>query len=716
MTTKTVQLRLQLTGQQAAQELKRISDQQVTANTKLAAQWTQIGSAQAKFVNTAKIGTRETLNTARAGDQLLQTNRMLEGVLRQQSIQTKLQSQLLKQQVSSAQQVANWSRQVEQSSKRTQQHVQQTSSLWQKGTALTGGVTAAGMFASNALKQPRDYAQLMTYITTTATGGQGLSTEQRLGKRALFESFVKDAVRQGGGKREDAAAALNELIASGKYDETNVAPALLASSKTAFAAGADTIDAAKMTLAMQNFGVKDLSLAQDRAMRAGQVGSFEYKDLAKFLPSQMAMANAFGYSGDAGLIKLLSLNQIAKMTAADSSEAGNNVVNLLQKLSSRELGDNLADKIENTEGLPTKIKKNKKGKVVGREFDWATYSIQQREQGVYGVEAFINLLEHQLKGNKQYTDLQNKAKSAKTPEELKSTLSDMSNIAMGSQLGQFIADRQALLAAMAAFYNKDKGKELESEISNAKGTVNADIDVIKQEEWAKDMAMNQEKLFAQSKMYDSVSDSLGNAKDKITEWAQGNEDLAASAYGATIALGALALGAGAVTLLGGKGGLGAGGVKTPPPVIGRDPITNLPKTAKLPSTTVKPSVSTSGALGLAGAAQFLSSQIKPIDDYFYGLVDKFFGGSGEKQDFVEQAIDQYKEQQTLLQQQVTEQQQQNQLSRDVIGKLNTLINVTEQNKPVNLNGSLLDAVNGLAQKESNRHGSVPASPLPGLGG
>ena len=41
-------------------------------------------------------------------------------------------------------------------------------------------------------------------------------------------------------------------------------------------------------------------------------------------------------------------------------------------------------------------------------FDWSTYSIQQREQGVYGVEAFVKLLERQLAGNAQYTKLKSK--------------------------------------------------------------------------------------------------------------------------------------------------------------------------------------------------------------------------------------------------------------------------------------------------------------------
>ncbi|WP_257230600.1 phage tail tape measure protein, partial [Acinetobacter sp. YH01022] len=551
---------LQIKGN-AGQEMKKISDQQIQATTKINQQWTQIGSANAKFVQTAKAGTQATVNTARAGENLLRTNRMLEGVLRQQSIQTKLQSQQLKQQQSSAQQMANWMKQVAQSSRQTKQEAQQTVSFWQKGVALGGAAVAGGAVVSSALQKPRDYAQQMTYITATATGGQGLTAEQRLAKTSTFEGFVKNAVRNGGGKREDVAAALNELIASGKYDESNVSSALLSSSKTAFAAGADTVDAAKMTIAMQNFGVKNLDLAQDRSMRAGQVGSFEYKDLAKFLPGQMAMAKSFGYSGDEGLVKLLALNQTAKSTAADSSEAGNNVVNLLQKLSSSELADTLADKVSNTDGLPTKAVKNKKGQVVSQEFDWATYSTQQREQGVYGVEAFVKLLERQLQGNAQYTKLQKEANAAKTDEERKAKLEDMSNIAMGSELGQFLADRQALLAAMAAVYNKDKTVALEKEIGNAAGTVDSDLSMIKQTEWAKDQAADQEGLFAQSKAYDSVSETLGKVKENITDWAQKHEELAANAYKASVALAAVAAAGAVGTVLGGgKGGAIAGTV------------------------------------------------------------------------------------------------------------------------------------------------------------
>ena len=718
-----VSLTLLVKGQQASQELKRIATDQITAVQKINTEQQKLAPIQVTQINNAKKISDELRKqgqafTAQKREVLaLDTARKL-GIRTEQQINAEIkktqgaytQLSILQRQglvtakdmerayasMKSRVTALNTELGKTVSTEKQIQQIQKTGgsggmSTLQRGGAVVAATVAGGAIISNALQKPRDYAQLMTYITATATGGQGLTAEQRLAKTANFEGFVKNAVRNGGGKREDVAAALNELIASGKYDESNVSTALLSSSKTAFAAGADTVDAAKMTIAMQNFGVKNIDLAQDRAMRAGQIGSFEYKDLSKFLPSQMAMAKSFGYSGDNGLIKLLALNQVAKSTAGDSAEAGNNVVNLLQKLSSRELADTLADKIENTDGLPTRAIKNKKGKVVGQEFDWATYATQQRGQGVYGVEAFVKLLERQLQGNTQYTKLQTEANTAKTAEERKTKLEDMSNIAMGSELGQFLADRQALLAAMSAVYNKDQTVNLEKNITSASGTRDADLEMIRQTEWAKDQAADQEKLFAQSKAYDSVSETLGKFKENITDWAQKNEELAASAYKASVALATVAaIGVTGVVLSRNKG-----------------PTPDLPNTT---TTKGKPKVKGANGLkaaGLVGAAYTFSEAMEPIDNYLFSKVDKLFGGSGERPDFVQQAIDKSIEAQSQQTADlIAKQEQANKLSQDMIGKLNSLITATQQNKPIPFNTSnLLETVSGHAKTESSRTGA-----------
>lgn len=689
----TVSLTLQIKGQQAAQEMKRLSDQQIQATTKINTQWTQVASAQAKFVNTAKVGTRETLNTARAGDQLLRTNKMLGDVLRQQSIQTKLQSQLLKQQVGSAQQLANWAKQVEQSSKRTHQSTRETMSLWQKGTAVTGGAIAGGMYLSNAMQKPRDYDQQLTYIAATATGGQGMTPEARLAARSQLNEYIKAAVRGGGGTREDAAEAANALIASGKYELNTVAPALNTATKTAFATGAMATDAAALTVRMQDFGITDLQRGHDIAVRGGQLGSFEYKDLSKWLAQQMAAAQVAGYSGEKGFTELVAMNQVAMKTAGTTDEAGNNVVNLLAKLSSAEFSKSVADAVKIQSGDPTKSDGKKKPAQV---FDWSTYAIQQREQGVYGVEAFVKLLERQLSGNAQYKKLQAQAQSSNSVTRT-AALNDMSNIAMGSEIGNIIADRQALMAALSVVYNKDTLKDLRTQLPNASGTVAADSAMVRQTEWAKDQAMNQEKLFAQSKAYDAISESLGNFKDTITKGAAENENLAGVTYGAAVAVGGLALAAGAAAFT----------LKS----MGGKALPDLPTTKGGLASKASGAVKTAG---LVGAAYTGYEIFKPMDDAGYNLVSGLLakigiGDGGERPDFVQQAIEQSKAQQASAEEKssqlINEQQKQNALSQDIINKLNTLINVTGQNKPVNFSGGLLGAISENAAAEEKRHGA-----------
>jgi len=694
----TVSLTLQIKGQQAFQEMNRFNNQQIRANTTINTQWTQISSAQARFVNGAKAGTQATINTARVGDQLLRTNRMLEGVLRQQSIQTRIQSQLYKQQVGSIQQVANWARQVEQSSKRTHQSTQQTMSLWQKGTAVAGGAMAGGMYFSNALQKPRDYDQQLTYIAATATGGQGMTPDARLAARGQLNEYIKAAVRGGGGTREDAAEAANSLIASGKYELNNVAPALNTAVKTAFATGATATDAATLTTRMQDFGITDLQRGHDIAVRGGQLGSFEYKDMSKWLAQQMAAARAVGYSGEKGYVELVAMNQVAMKTAGSTDEAGNNVVNLLAKLSSREFSKSISDAVIAQSGDPTKSDGKKKPKQV---FDWNSYSIQQREQGVYGVEAFVKLLERQLAGNAQYTKLQAQAKSSNSVART-AALEDMSNIAMGSEIGNIIADRQALMAALSVVYNKDTLNDLRKQLPNAGGTVASDYSMVSQTEWAKDQALNQEKLFAQSKAYDAVSGSLGDFKETLIKTASENENLAGVTYGAAVAVGGLALAAGAAAFTLRT----MGGGKTP----------DLPTGTR--GGLASKATSAAKTAGLVGAAYTGFELFKPIDDAGYKTVSDLLakigiGSGGERPDFVQQAIEQGKAQQASAEEKssqlIAEQQKQNQLSQEMINRINALINVTGQNKPMVFNGggSLLDAISHNAATQESRHGAPP---------
>ena len=341
----TVSLTLQIKGQQAAQEMKRISDQQIQATTKINTQWTQVASAQAKFVNTAKVGTRETLNTARAGDQLLRTNKMLEGVLRQQSIQTKLQSQLLKQQVSSAQQLVSSSKQVEQSSKRTYQSTQQTMSLWQKGSAIGGAVVGAGFALQQPIKRTVDYDRDLHYAAQTFAD----RPEDWGPSKKWINTIVTGNAINGGVTRNDAFLAMETLIADGSYSQGNdlnknkaaLAKAHYDAARSALASGGEMLDFANVGLTARKRGL-DEKYVQAMVIQGDAEGSMRAKDLAKVINPQLGLLPKDPANNARSVAQLVALNEVAMTTAGDANDAGTNVKNLISKLSSSDTSKRLA--------------------------------------------------------------------------------------------------------------------------------------------------------------------------------------------------------------------------------------------------------------------------------------------------------------------------------------------------------------------------------------
>lgn len=710
----TVSLTLQIKGQQAGQEMKKFSDQQIAATKQINQQWTQIGNAQATSVsNSKKIADELTKQGQALGGQKkevtaidlarklgIRTEQQIHneikqtrstyaqlGILQRQGLATSKDMERAYASMNSK--VAQLNRELGKTvaTEKQIQQIQKSNgggyNVMQRGSAAAMGAVAGGAIFSNALQKPRDYEQKLTYISNTATAGQGMSTAERIASRSVLNGYIKNAVRLGGGTRDDAADAADTLIASGKYELNTVATPLSAAVKTAFATGASATDAANLTVRMADFGITNLQKGHDIAVMGDQFGAFGYKDQAKWLAQQMAAAKAIGYSGEKGLMELVAMNQVAMSTAGTTDEAGNNLVNLLAKLSSREFSKAIGDSVVPVAGDPTKSDGKKKPKQV---FDWSTYSIQQRDQGVYGVEAFVQLLDRQLASDKQYQRLQAMAKKG-TSAERKAAIEDMSNIAMGSQLGEIIADRQALMAALGVVYNKDSLQKIRTGLASASGTVDSESKIVMDSEWAKDLAMQQEKLFAQSKAYDAVSESLGKAKDKIVDWSRGNEELAATTYAATVAIAGLGAAAGIAAFTMGKG--------------------NLP----LPTgTNTGGAVATKGTAGLAktagvAAAGYLGYELfKPLDDFFYGKIAGLFGASEDRPDFVQMAIEKSQEQKTVLEQQSQLMEKQNQISADMVNKLNSLISVTQQNKPMMMGGGLMDQITQHAQAEQKRHG------------
>jgi hypothetical protein len=79
--------------------------------------------------------------------------------------------------------------------------------------------------------------------------------------------------------------------------------------------------------------VEDLGASLDMMAKAGNLGSFELRDMAQYFPQLTAQAKLLGMEGSRGLASLASAAQIAVKGAGSTSEAANNLANFLAKLS-----------------------------------------------------------------------------------------------------------------------------------------------------------------------------------------------------------------------------------------------------------------------------------------------------------------------------------------------------------------------------------------------
>jgi hypothetical protein len=103
-------------------------------------------------------------------------------------------------------------------------------------------------------------------------------------KVAEMQEFVRNSTIKGGSSPQQMVQALNTLTASNIYDFKELKEVMLQVSRTGFASGADSNDVALMTVAQRNFGLNDLTRANDQAMKSWSTRSFELRDMARYMP------------------------------------------------------------------------------------------------------------------------------------------------------------------------------------------------------------------------------------------------------------------------------------------------------------------------------------------------------------------------------------------------------------------------------------------------
>ncbi|MDM8344150.1 phage tail tape measure protein [Pseudochrobactrum sp. sp1633] len=425
------------------------------------------------------------------------------------------------------------------------------------GTAA--GAYAAGAVIANPVRKALSYDERLTYLAGTMAD-DGSAADKQLAKQEASDA-IQRAIQIGGGRRDDALAGLDTLVASGVMAKDAAMRVLPTVQKAAFASGANTEDIAKSVVAMIVNGVEqaDIPFALDKMLRAGQSGGFELKDLSRWLPAQMALLRGSGMTGIDAVEYLSAANQTQLKTAGSTDEAANNLINVLQKLNSRELQKTMSDQVKARPGDPT---------LTDGGFDWQGYMIRRRQEGVAAPEALTEILNRQLEDDKRYQALLADARNAKTQSERIKNIDGATSIAEGSAFGALFADRQALFASIALQVYKSEQKAIEAKLATARGAVDVESQFVRSQTWSKTQDSSSALDLANEKTFDAVSGPLGSLAEKIAETSRAFPALTTAVYGIATTLGAVA-GAGIVggvvggRLAGGRAGLlGAGGGAT----------------------------------------------------------------------------------------------------------------------------------------------------------
>lgn len=302
-----------------------------------------------------------------------------------------------------------------------------------KAVAVGGAATGA-FFAAKALTdKPMDYSMRLAHMANTAFGDRDLKGRQA-GKAELDVTIVK-AIREGGGTREQGASTLDAMIASGAVPIETAKRMLPALMKASSASGADSAAIGNIAIkAMQTFKISEEQVPEilDIAMKAGQAGGFELKDMARWLPQMMAAGKLSGLGGIEGFRRLVSGAQASAITSGSKDEAGNNVVNLLSKINSRD----------------TQLDFKKQG------FDLTGRLMSARSNGVNSLDAFVGFVDEIASKDPRYVELQKKMAKSTDKDEKAETNEALASLLEGSAIGNVIQDRQALMYLLAEMGNR----------------------------------------------------------------------------------------------------------------------------------------------------------------------------------------------------------------------------------------------------------------------
>lgn len=409
------------------------------------------------------------------------------------------------------------------------------------GVAVGAGVGAAGYYLSGPAKAAMNFDERLANMANTAYAERD-AAGRKVGM-ATLEGTINKSTQPGigGGTREQAAEALDAMIAKNTLGYQRSMDFLPTVMRTASGANADPTQIANLASVLVGQKVvsndRELKTALNMITSAGQAGGFEIKDMARWLSQQMPLAGKAGMMGLDGLQKVLTMNQAAVLTAGTTDEAGNNVKNLLAKLASKDTA--------------TDFQKAGRG-------DLTAYMMNQRLKGVDAVTAWQNIIDSEAEKDPRLKAAITKLGQTKDKGEQALILESIKALSEGGVIGKYFQDMQAV-GALMGLRNKGVVGNVDAAISRNRteyGVNDVNYQVMSGTASFQMRAAEQAKDAAQKSAMDGLTPAIGAAARAFTDLTIKHPLLVGAGTLATGALVALAGAAGlsSLALGGGKGG------------------------------------------------------------------------------------------------------------------------------------------------------------------
>ena len=300
-------------------------------------------------------------------------------------------------------------------------------------------------------KKITDYDYELAHAANVAYAEKGSAA--RIAGKSILNEKVLAAARHGGTTREEALETYNTIVAQGVdgfkgEDAANALPFILRAAKAANTAPTEIANIALKSVQSLGLSKNEAPKVLEMALKAGQEGGFELKDMAKWLPEQMAYMRKAGLTGIEGLASVMAANQLSIITSGTTDAAGNNVVNLLGKLNSSDTANDLKK----------------------LDIDLGGFLANAKGKGKNGLEAFVMLADKVAEKDPRLKKLKQQIEDSKTPEEKRKLMAEQADILHGSAIGKIVQDRQAMSALVALMYNREKYEEIKKAVIEAQNS------------------------------------------------------------------------------------------------------------------------------------------------------------------------------------------------------------------------------------------------------